>query len=194
MLDDDQVAVAGELIGKRDHAFVHGSDRLAFGTASISMPFRTMDVPNRLLGWRPNRELTAPRAGQGRAPWNGRSGSAAFAVELRRPTVCRRCCARLELARSSCAFRSRRASIDVDERACAPATARSSAARARVRLRLERRQLLRLAPEASAFLRQRIERPLVLLDALAIEMRHRRRGAVDRPSDRRSSTSSSSRQ
>jgi hypothetical protein len=33
-----------------------------------------MDVPNRLLGWRPNRELTAPRTGHASAPWNGRIG------------------------------------------------------------------------------------------------------------------------
>ena len=65
MIDDDEVAVALELVGKRDRSLVDAPDRLSFGTP-ISMPFRTMAVPKRLLGWRPKGRSTRParRPGQ----------------------------------------------------------------------------------------------------------------------------------
>ncbi len=50
VLDDDEVAVAGELSRKRDDALVDGPDRLPLGAVATSMPFRTIDVPNLLLG------------------------------------------------------------------------------------------------------------------------------------------------
>ena len=68
----------------------------------------------------------------------------------------------------------------MDATSARPALHRAIERRARLRrLPLERRQLLRSRPEASALLGERVERPLVRLDALAIEMRHRRGGAVD---------------
>ena len=64
VVDDDEVAVALELVGKRDGSLVDVPDGLSSG-ASISMPFLTIAVPKRLVGWRPNgRRILPGRPGQ----------------------------------------------------------------------------------------------------------------------------------
>ena len=65
VLDDDQVAVAGELARQTPPCLRGRPGPAAPRRQRSRCRCWTMAVPNRLLGWRPNRRLTVPRAGQG---------------------------------------------------------------------------------------------------------------------------------
>ena len=183
MIDDDEVAVAGERAGEGDGAVVHRVHRRSLPAwrsgCRSEAGCRPLAVPAL------KRVITRPVTGQSRSPRKGRMGSGAAsdsargAPELMAPSVCcNRCCA-LTSSPASWAVRSRRASIW--------AISRSRAAAARCAAVLRPRASPAAAPSPRGALpARRGHFPSrrdsgVLRGALTIERRQRGHHAVRAP-------------
>ena len=178
VVNDDEIAVASNWSA---NATVPSWTLRTGGpsAAPISMPFLTMAVPKRLLGWRPKGRSTGPRAGHGRSPWNGRRASAGAAARPPpnlRDRGLQLLLRGLELP-GQLAFRSRRASIESTS-AVRAATARSAAARARAASPLSASSSFGALLQRLALARQGIQRRVVLVHARSIDGVERRDGSI----------------
>ena len=134
---------------------------------AISMPLRSTAVPKRLLGCRPKREPIAAARRPGQRTLERAEGQRRRRRRLGDWTSAG-AAAPLQLARP--AARSDRGAVDRrDQRRRGSATARSSAVRAVVACASSAASCFDRASSVALLLRQRLERALMLLDALAID-------------------------